>query len=423
MRLSGRQWRKRKLTLTKKAHLAINGGRPIRSVPLPPMHPGASYYDEEEIQAVLEVLQKKSPYRFYGPQFMDITSKFENDFAKYIGVKHALAVSSGTAALHTALVSLGVKQGYEVILPAYAWISCPSAVVASGAKPVIANIDESLTIDPEDVKRRITSKTKSIMAVHIRGSPCNLKSLSEIAKENELFLLEDCAQCMGGSYYGKKVGSIGDIGTFSFQINKLITAGEGGAVVTDNETLYEKAVMFHDCGTPYRKRKENIAIKPFPGINYRITEIASAILRVQLRKADQIIKKIKLNKQRIINRISGLNGITLRRENDPDGEIGIALVMFLPTPEKARQFRDALYAENIKRPSGSYPGVIYDPNIHDGHVFPDWRHVLGDVNMKEYMPSLDLLSRAVHLDVSPLDSSEDLDDIADAIIKVANALL
>ena len=410
-----------------KQSLALHGGKPVRRTPLSVVHPGATYYDKREIVAVDEVLKVKSPYRFYGPKFLNITGKFEKELSRYVGTKKALAVSSGTAALHTALVSLGAGPGTEVVLPAYGWVSCPSAIVAAGAKPVIANVDESLTLDPDDLRKRITPRTKAIMAIHIRGSVCDLDPLSAVAKEAGVPLLEDVAQCGGGSYHGKKLGSIGNIGTFSFQLNKMITAGEGGAVVTDDEELWQRAVMFHDCGTPYRGLEEkdlNFTVSPFPGVNYRMNEVASAILRVQLRKMDGIIAKTKRNKARVVKGISKLSAITLRRENDPKGEVGVALIMFVETPEKARLFRDALLAENIRRTSGAYPGVVYEPGTDDGHVFPHWGHLLSlEGTATEYKRSLDLMARAVHLDISPLDTKEDLDDIVEGITKVAKAVL
>lgn len=405
----------------------MEGGKPVRRKPLPVVHPGATFYDKREIDAVVEVLRQKSPYRFYGPKFLNITGKFERELSRYVGVKNALAVSSGTAALHTALVSLGAGLGTEVILPTYGWVSCPSAIVAAGAKPVLANVDESLTLDPDDVRERITPSTRAIMAVHIRGSVCDLDRLAAVAKEKGVPLLEDVAQCGGGSYHGRKLGSIGDIGTYSFQLNKMITAGEGGAVVTDSDELYERAIFFHDCGTPYRKLSErgaNFSTKPFPGINYRETELASAILRVQLRKIDRIVAKTRKNKARVVKGISGIPGIKLRRENDPAGEVAVALVMFVESPQKARRFRDALIAEGIRRPSGSYPGVIYEPGKDDGHVFPHWGHLVSLQSADEkYSKSLDLLGRGVHLDISPLDTNEDLDDIIEGITKVASAVL
>lgn len=411
-----------------KSDLAINGGRPVRSKPLPIMHPGAGFLGKEEIDAVTKVLKAKSMYRFYGPQFLDVTGAFESEMALYIGRKHALGVTSGTAALHTALVGLGVKQGDEVVIPTYGWVACPDAVVATGATPVLANVDDSLTLDPKDVASKITSRTKAVMAVHIRGTPCDLDSLGRVARKYSVPLLEDVAQAAGASYHGRKLGSFGKVSSYSFQLNKMISAGEGGAVLTNDKEVYDRCLMFHDIGTPYRsweKRGLNLSVAPFPGLNYRMNEVSAAILREQLKKMDWIIKGIKKNKRRIKRSISKVPGITFRRLNDPDGEAGISLVFFVESPEKAVLFKKALIGENIWTPSGGYPAVVYDPNSFDGHVFMHWGHIFqGIERVKDrYQQSLDLLSRAVHLDISPLLTEEDADDVSTAVKKVAAAVL
>jgi dTDP-4-amino-4,6-dideoxygalactose transaminase len=414
--------------MVSKSSLALYGGKPVRAGPLPVMHPGSSHIDQEEIDAVLEILKSQSLYRFYGPKFLNFTGKFEKEFREYVGVKYALAVSSGTGALHTALVGLDIGHGDEVILPTYGWVACPDAIFASGATPVLANIDESLTLDPADVEARITNRTKAILAVHIRGVPCDLDSLSKIAKKYQVLLLEDVAQCGGGSYHGKKLGSIGDAASFSFQLNKMISAGEGGAVVTNDTTTYERAVMFHDVGTPYRalsERNFKFTVKPFPGVNYRQNEISSAILRVQLRKMDGLVSKIRANKAVIKKSMSDISGVKFRKLPDPQGEVAVGLVFFVETPEKARAFRDALRAENIRTESGAYPGVLYDPAVTDGHVFLHWGHIIRNLEhvRDKYAQSINLMSRAVHLDISPLLGENELKDINTAIHKIASVIL
>lgn len=415
--------------MVSKESLALYGGKPIRTEPLPVMHPGATAFDKAEIDAVMEVLEAQSPYRFYGPRFLNITGKFENEFKNYVGTEYALAVTSGTAALHTSLIGLRVKEGDEVILPAYAWVSCPSAIVAAKGKPVLANVDNSLTINPADVEKKITDKTKVIMAVHIRGVPSDLDPLRKIAQDTGVKLLEDVAQCGGGSYHGKKLGSIGDVGSFSFQLNKMISAGEGGAAVTDDRVTYERMLMFHDVGSPFRSGEVDepkFKIKPFPGVNYRLNEISSAVLRAQLKKEDAIIAKVRANKAKIKKGISDIGGIEFRRLPDPAGEIGVALVFFVPRPEQAREFRDAILAEGIKRISGMYPGVMYDPRRYDGHVFTAWGHLIPGVDQvakTDLAPTLDLLGRAVHVDVSPVDTDEGINDIIEAIHKIAAVVL
>jgi 8-amino-3,8-dideoxy-alpha-D-manno-octulosonate transaminase len=405
----------------------MNGGKPVRSGPLPVMHPGAGYVGKEEIDAVVNVLKAKSMYRFYGPNFLNITGQFEQDLIGYFGRKYALALTSGTAALHTVLVGMGIGPGDEVIIPTYAWVSCPDAVVAAGATPVLADVNDSLTLDPADVERRITNRTKAIMAVHIRGTPCDLDGLSKVAKDYGIDLLEDVAQAAGATYKGKKLGTYGRAASYSFQLNKMISAGEGGAILTDDKLVYQRSVMFHDVGTPYRSWEDKslkFDFEPFPGVNYRMNEISAAILKEQLKKIDWIIRDIKKNKAKIKKGISDIDAITFRHINDP-GEAGISLVFFTEKQEQALLFKKALRAENIWTTSGSYPGVVYDPQINDGHVFMHWGHIFKGIQRvsKRYQASLDLLGRAVHLDISPLLSDADMDDIIAAVHKVADGIL
>ena len=412
----------------RKSELALYGGSPVRTEPLPVMHPGGTAIGEEEIRAVTAVLRSQSLYRFYGPDFKDITGAFESDLAHYEGRKYALGLTSGTAALHTALVALGIGRGDEVILPTYAWVACPDAVVAAGGIPVLADIDDSMTIDPTDVERRITKKTKAIMAVHARGVPCDLGALRKVADRKSVPLIEDVAQGAGATYKGRKLGSYGEVGTFSFQLNKMITAGEGGALVTDNRRTYERCVMFHDIGTPYRQfsgQGVKFEIEPFPGVNYRMNEVTAAILREQLRKMDGVVREIRKRNAQVRKGIEGIKEIRFRRSNDEKGESGISLVFFVESPAKARLFKDALVAENIRTTSGGYPTVVYDSRVIDGHTFMHWGHIIKDMNrnIKEHSRSLDLMTRAIHLDISPLLTDDDVDDVVEAVRKVSAAVL
>jgi len=418
----------RTLTGRGRSELALYGGSPVRKKPLPVMHPGGTAIGEEEIRAVNAVLRSQSLYRFYGPDLKDVTGAFETDLARYVGRRHALGLTSGTAALHTALVGLGVGPGDEVILPTYAWVACPDAVVAARGAPVLADIDDSMTIDPTDVERRITKKTKAIMAVHARGVPCDLAALRKVADQNSVPLIEDVAQGAGATYRGRKLGSYGEIGTFSFQLNKMITAGEGGALVTGDRRTYERCVMFHDIGTPYRQfsgQGVKFEIEPFPGVNYRMNEVTAAILREQLKKMDGVVTEIRRRNSEVKKGIAGVKGIKFRRSNDEKGESGISLVFFVGSPAKARLFKDALVAENIRTTSGGYPTVVYDPRVVDGHTFMHWGHIIKDMkkNIRDHSQSLNLMTRAVHLDISPLLEDSDVDDIVEAVKKVSAAVL
>ena len=397
--------------------LALYGGKPVREKPLPPMYPGALFIDENEIKAVVEVLKNKSPFRYYGPNILHKVDKFEKEFAKYIGIKYALGMTSGTASLYVALRALKVGKGDEVIVPAYSWISVPAMVVAAGATPVVAKIDESLSLDPDDVERKITNRTKAIIAVHMRGAPCDMSRIMDIAREYDIKVIEDVAQSCGGTYRGEKLGSIGDIGAFSFQLNKIITAGEGGAIVTNNEEYYRVAVAVHDVAAYYRAPNY---IPPIIGFNFRMNEITAAILLEQLKKIVEIIRRMRENKEKIKKEISDISKIEFRKINDPKGDTGICVIFFLPTREKAYEFARALTAENIRA------FVIYRENALDGHICKYWLPILKDkmhIDKETIDETLNLLSRAVHIDVNPLLTEEDVNSIIEGIHKVASVIL
>ncbi|RLG98512.1 glutamine--scyllo-inositol aminotransferase, partial [Candidatus Bathyarchaeota archaeon] len=207
--------------------LAIEGGKPVREKPLRGGWPGAMMIGEEEKKAVLEVLESKSLFRYYGPNPKYKVAQFEKEFAEFIGTRYALAVTSGTAALNVGIAALEVGPGDEVIVPAITFIASAGAVACQRAVPIFAEVDYSLGLDPEDVEKKITERTKAIMPVHLQGVPCRMDELMEIAEKHGLKVIEDCAQAAGAKYKGRRVGSIGDVGAFSLQLNKLITCGDG----------------------------------------------------------------------------------------------------------------------------------------------------------------------------------------------------
>ena len=207
--------------------LAIHGGTPAKQNPDPPMYPGGMAIADEEEAGVLEVLRAKRLFRYYGPgETESKASQLERAFAEKKGTCYAVAVTSGTAALVCGLQGIGIGPGDEVIVPAYTWIASAAAIVAAGGIPVIAEVDETLLLDPADVERKITPFTKAIMPVHMRGAPCRMDELMALANEHGLKVIEDVAQANGGSYKGRALGSFGDVGCFSLQFNKIITSGE-----------------------------------------------------------------------------------------------------------------------------------------------------------------------------------------------------
>jgi len=341
--------------------LAIEGGTPVRTEPLPLEFPGIHYMDEEEMEAAQRVLNSRSPFRYYGIDLQGEAEQFESEFASFLGVARAIAVNSGTAALHVALAALGVGPGQEVIIPAYMWVSVVAAVVNLGAIPVLADIDETFTLDPVAVAKAITPRTAGIIVVHMSGAPADVPELLKVAHEHKLFLLEDCAQCAGGSVNGKKVGTFGDMGIFSFQMNKNMTSGEGGAIVTNDSSLYKRAFACHDTG--YARDDDGRAIFDnldlcLWGRGYRIDELRASILRVQLRKLPRIIAAMHASKYRIRRALEGFPQLRLRKIVDVDGDTSCFLISTFETAESAQKINQALRAEGIVTSSQGVNNVV-----------------------------------------------------------------
>jgi len=398
--------------------------KPLRSELLPPTFPGAMMIGEEEKKGVMEVLDSKALFRYYGPLgSLNKTKEFEEEFAKYMGTKYALAVSSGTAALCIGLTAAGIGPGDEVIVPGYTWIASALSVVACRATPVIAEVDKSLTLDPNDFEAKITGKTKAVIPVHMRGIGCRMDEIVEIAEDHGLTVFEDNAQSCGGEYKGRKLATIGDAGMFSFQLNKIITAGEGGGLITNEKDLFEKSVMLHDVASLREGPKVwwKFTSQPMMGLNFRMNEISSAILIAQLHKLDKLLSVTRRNKEKIKNGISDIDGIEFRDVPDPRGDTSICLMFFLPTPEKAQRFAEALRAENIDGP-GYGTHVSYIPGKHDMHVYIYWDPLLR-YSEKTCPNTLKLLGRTVHMDVSPLLTEDDIDSIVQGFHKVAKKIL
>lgn len=215
-------------------------------------------------------------------------SQFEQSFGRYIGIRHAATVSNGTVALHLALVALGIGPEAEVIVPTLTYIASVNAITYTGAKPVFCDsMRDTWQMDPEDVRRKITPKTRAIMAVHLYGHPCKMNALKKISEENGIFLIEDCAESFGSMYDGKHTGTFGDISTFSFFGNKTITTGEGGMVVTSDTTLHDRIIHFRGQGLAKQREYWHDVI----GYNYRMTNICAAIGLAQLEQADAFLQK------------------------------------------------------------------------------------------------------------------------------------
>jgi 8-amino-3,8-dideoxy-alpha-D-manno-octulosonate transaminase len=400
--------------------LARDGGPPARTRPERPMFPGGMELGDEEAEAAARVIRSHNVFRYYGVgDGPHEVADFEREFAQHMGAQHALCLNAGSSALICGLIGAGVRPGDEVIVPAYTWNATPNAVIAARAVPVLAEVDDSLTLDPEDVVRKLTPRTKAILPVHMRGAPANMTALAALAAEHGLVVIEDVCQAAGATFAGHRLGTFGDAGAFSLQFNKIITTGEGGVMITDREDLYDLAIDVHDCAGSVRR---GIGLPQFAGWNFRASEIQGAVARVQLSRLDGLLERMRANQARLAERVAQLPGLTLRRANDDGGDAGICLIAFCADAALAADAVAALQAEGVEAMR------VYDPSFIDLHIYPYWKPVL-DAIAEAGRPApdcprtLDLLARTIHVDLSPLNDEQDLDEIALAFEKVANGVL
>src|SRR5215212_2040447 len=278
---------------TTSGELAINGGTPVRTQ-MYDIEKGLNFLsEEEETSAVMDVLQSKSLFRYYGPKLLRRTEAFEERMKETFGVEYAVGVSSGTAALQCGLVGIGVEDGDEVIVPAITFIATVGAVVSARAVPVFAEVDDTLCLSPASFEANITPKTKAVIPVHLANVQTDMDAIMAIAKKHDIRVLEDAAQAIGVSYKGRMLGAIGDAGAFSLQLSKNITTGEGGAVVTNDWRVYDRAVRYQDQGgqftTSHGDVREHTSGEPFIGVNYRMTEIAGSLAHAQMGRLEEIV--------------------------------------------------------------------------------------------------------------------------------------
>ena len=424
-----------------KDKLAINGGPKAKTTPNYPMYPGGLEIGAEEKKEVLEVLERKYLFRYYGPEkYPSKVKEFEELFAEKMGAKHCLATTSCTGALISSLVAVGVGPGDEVIVTGYTFFASCAAIVAAKAIPIICEVDETLTMDPDDIEKKITPSTKALLVVHMRGVPCDMDRIMAIAKKHNLKVVEDVAQAVGGSYKGKMLGTFGDCGCFSFQYHKIITAGEGGAVITNDDRIYDRCMSYHDtaaCWRPDRFAEQRYEGELFCGSNFRMSELTGAVMKAQLGKLDCLVEKMRKAQKHIINGIIDIEKIKVRPVNDREGDVGICLIFYLDNKEKVTPFVEALQAEGVNAAG------VFNKGIPDWHIYSHWKHVIEQktptpINCPWECPyhkgekikyttdmnpnTLEYLSRAVHMDIPAQLTQEDCSMIVEAIKKVASEL-
>lgn len=305
--------------------------------------PGFELIGREEKDAVNEVFDKSGILMRHSfekeRKGIYKVDEFEREFARKFNVKYARAVTSGTAALKVALKALGIKPGDEVITQSHTFVATIEAIIDIGAIPVLTEVNKTLNMDPNDLKAKITNKTRVIIPVHMLGVSCQMDEIISIAREKNIPILEDTAQALGGEYKGRKLGTIGDIGIFSFDFSKPLTTGEGGMVVTNDRELYLRAKEYSDHGhqsNPNFPRGEDT--RRMPGFNFNMIELQGAIGLAQLKKLDYAMTRQRENKKQIKEAIEDIPQIEFRELPDSEGDIGDTLAFFLEDKERTKNF-------------------------------------------------------------------------------------
>lgn len=380
---------------------------------------GASLLGDEEREAVDRVMRSRSLFRYYGPDLQGTVSAFESGVCESLGVTYAVAVSSGTAALRCALAALGIGPGDEVIVPAFTFIATVNAVVAAGATPVFADIDDTLGLDPAAVP--ITERTRAAIVVHIENVVCDMNALGL-----KVPVIEDAAQAFGATYKGRAAGGFGALGCFSLQLEKNITAGEGGVVTTNDEALYLRASRYQDQGgqfvTSYASTRGDELSEPFAAENLRMGELAGAVAGVQLARLPGILDALRTNKRRILDAVGTIDGLTPRRVPDPVGDGGSSCLWFLPDQATARAFVKGLLAERIPC-AQMYRGepVYWNPAVLARRTASGTGQWVAERGM---LPQTEaLVARNVIVPVGVRYGEAECDEIATAIRKVAAEVL
>lgn len=380
---------------------------------------------QEEIDAVARVIQAKELFKTSAGPLCE-TRHLEEEMRARFGVKHAVTMTSGTGALTSALIGMGIGPGDEVIVPAYTYIATASAVLATGAIPVVAEVDDSLMMDAADVEKKITPHTKVIFPVHMMGYPANMDAIMAVAKKHNLLVMEDACQAVGGSYHGKYLGTIGDAGAMSFNFFKIISAGEAGAMLTNNRQIFETGLIYHDSSAIayFGDQMQGFSTDTFVGTEYRTNEITSAILRVQFGRLDGILADLRKNKKMLMEMLKGY--FQFVPSNDPEGECSNAITLQFDCPEAATEFFEKGAPMNIPAMMGKHVCWAWDSMLSKrGAAHPLMNPYLMEANKNApefcedmWKRSIRTLSSCGHVNLNPDWTREDLEKLAEKLIRL-----
>jgi len=383
-------------------------------------------FGQEETENIGEVVRSGKLFR-YGEGCR--CAEFERRWGAYLGVEHATLTSSGTTALTAALVGLGIGPGDEVLIPAATYMASAVAVLAAGAIPVIVDIDETITIGPKAIEAAIGPRTRAIMPVHMWGLCCDMNPIVDIAERQGLLVVEDAAQAAGVEYRGRKVGSIGHAGGFSFNYFKHITCGEGGAVVTRDQRVIDRANCIVDCCNFYWNERP-ADFEPFVASGSRASEFEGAILLAQLDRLDDMLTAMRREKRRILKATTDV-GLRPIRTIDPDGEAGSHVMYTFDSPKQADRFAELTHG-TVAAKTGRHVYTNWDPILaHEVGHHPRMNpfHFAENAECrKEYTEemcaaSLDLLSRTVFLTTHPDHSDGEIDELVERLRSAADVVL
>jgi 8-amino-3,8-dideoxy-alpha-D-manno-octulosonate transaminase len=357
---------------------------------------------------------------------------FEREACAYFGTRYALATATGSGSFYCAMAGLGVGPGDEVIIPSFGWYTAFEAPVMLGATPVFADIDRTLNIDPDDFARKITPRTKAVINIYFQGGTNDVGRILEIARRNGVKVVEDCAQSCGTTYQGRPVGSLGDIGCFSLQQNKIISTGDGGFLLTSDPLLFERAGRFHDLGflrpALTRQLGGDGEVDSFCGGQWRMNEFTGAVARAQLRKLDsRVLGATRRHCRRIREEIAAeCPSLRFRQSGDPDGDAGIVLALDLESRERAEWVARAVSAEGIRiGPASGCKNLLRDPLVQQRRTAHPALPPFGPGCPGEHVrytpdlcPNTDATAASVLMvAISPLLTDADAGDIARAVTK------
>ncbi len=381
---------------------------------------------KEEIDAVARAINSKDFFKINGSG-QEVLG-FESEWKEYSGSKYCLLMSSGFGAIVSALIGLGIGPGDEVIVPAYTYIATALAVTQVGAIPVIADVDETLTIDVGDVEKKISENTKAIIPVHIQGFPCNMDAICALAEKQGIAVVEDACQSIGGRYNDKLLGTIGEAGAYSYNYFKVITSGEGGCLVTNNRQIFERALIYHDSSAVafFGSQLDGITEPLFGGTEFRISDITGAILREQLKKLPSIINDLHKNKFALIENLS--DKTLVAPSHDSQGDCATTLALRFDSAEDARAFANKCKEKDF--------GIVI-PIDTGKHIYTNWTQIMEkrgaihplmdpykmeankdlqmDYSMDMCPKALDYLARTAYISIDPDWTEEEISKIAEII--------